>query len=74
MVLGITGILGAGVFTLTGVAAERTGPLLPLAFAAAGLAISLSAYSYAKWSAAFPNSGGPAEFIYLGCDFATVFI
>lgn len=66
MVLGITGILGAGVFTLTGVAAQRTGTLLPLAFAAAALAISLSAYSYAKWSAAVPNAGGPAEFIYLG--------
>ncbi len=66
VVLGISGILGAGVFTLTGVAAERTGTLLPMAFVAAGLAISLSAYSYAKWSAAFPSTGGPAEFIYLG--------
>jgi amino acid transporter len=61
--LGIGGMMGAGLYTLIGLAATTAGPWVPVAFLIAAFAASFSVYSYAKMGAAFPSSGGAASFI-----------
>lgn len=61
--LGVGGMMGAGLYTLLGLAARSAGVLLPLAFLAAGLAASFSVYSYARLGMAFPSRGGGAHFL-----------
>jgi amino acid transporter len=39
------------------------GKLFPLAFIAGAIVASLSAYSYVKFSNAYPSSGGVAKFL-----------
>jgi len=51
-------MIGAGIFALTGQMAEMTGCLFPLAFLAAAVIVSFSAYSYVKISNAYPSAGG----------------
>ena len=60
--LGIGGMMGAGLYSLLGLASSHAGSLLPLAFLIGALAASLSVYSYAKLGATFPSSGGAATF------------
>lgn len=64
--LGVGGMMGAGLYTLLGLAATSAGTLLPIAFALGALASVFSVYSYAKLGAAFPSRGGAAEFIIQG--------
>jgi len=61
--LGTAVIIGAGIFALTGQIAALAGPLFPLAFVAAAIVTSFSAYSYVKLSNAFPSAGGIAMFL-----------
>lgn len=61
--LGVGGMMGAGLYTLLGVAGTSTGVLLPLAFLVAAIAAGFSVYSYSKLGAKFPSSGGAAEFM-----------
>ncbi|OJA06028.1 APC family permease [Halomonas sp. QHL1] len=56
--LGTGVMIGAGIFALTGQMAEMTGRLFPLAFLAAAVVVSFSAYSYVKMSNTFPSAGG----------------
>lgn len=56
-------ILGAGIYSIIGKAAEKTGDTLWLGFLLAGLAAFLTALSYAELSTMFPKAG--AEFVYL---------
>jgi len=56
--LGTGVMIGAGIFALTGQMAEMTGRLFPLAFLAAAVIVSFSAYSYVKMSNTFPSAGG----------------
>jgi APA family basic amino acid/polyamine antiporter len=56
-------ILGAGIYSIIGKAAAKTGDTLWLGFALAGLSAILTALSYAELSAMFPKAG--AEFVYL---------
>ena len=56
--LGTGVMIGAGIFALTGQMAEMTGPLFPLAFLAAAVIVSFSAYSYVKMSNTYPSAGG----------------
>lgn len=53
--LGIGGMLGAGLYTLLGLAATSTGSYLPIAFVLGALVSALSVYSYARLGAKFPN-------------------
>ena len=60
--LGIGGMMGAGLFSLLGIASLHAGTHIPLAFLLGALAASFSVYSYAKLGATFPSSGGAATF------------
>ena len=60
--LGIGGMMGAGLYSLLGLASTHAGTHLPLAFLIGAIAASFSVYSYAKLGAAFPSSGGAATF------------
>lgn len=61
--MGVGGMMGAGLYTLLGLAATSTGTWLPVAFLLAGLVAALSVYSYSKLGAKYPSRGGAAEFL-----------
>jgi amino acid transporter len=64
VMLGTGVMIGAGIFALTGQMAQMTGALFPLAFLAAALVVSFSAYSYIKISDAYPSAGGIAMYLH----------
>lgn len=61
--LGTGVMIGAGIFVLMGQIAELVGALFPLAFVAGAVVVAFSAYSYVKFSNAYPSSGGIAMFL-----------
>lgn len=61
--LGTGVMIGAGIFALMGQVAELAGSLFPIAFLVGGIVTGLSAYSYVKFSNAYPSSGGVAKFL-----------
>jgi amino acid transporter len=61
--LAVGGMMGAGLYTLLGLAASTSGGMLPLAFLLAGVVAGFSVYSYAKLGATFPSRGGAAEYL-----------
>lgn len=65
---GIGMILGAGIYTIIGKAAGHTQETLWLGFVIAGIAVFLTALSYAELSTMYPKAG--AEYIYLTKAFA----
>lgn len=64
VMLGTGVMIGAGIFALTGQMAQMTGSLFPLAFLAAAVIVSFSAYSYIKISNAFPSAGGIGMYLH----------
>jgi len=58
--LGVGGMMGAGLYTLIGLASASSDSLLPLSFMVAGGAALFSVYSYARLGATFPSRGGAA--------------
>ena len=56
--IGISAMLGAGIFVLSGVALRTAGPGAVLAFALGGLLAFVTAFSFAELASAFPESGG----------------
>ena len=61
--LGTGVMIGAGIFVLMGQIAELVGELFPLAFLVGAIVVGFSAYSYVKFSNAYPSSGGVAMFM-----------
>lgn len=75
VMLGTGVMIGAGIFALTGQMAQMAGALFPLAFLAAAIVVSFSAYSYIKISNAFPSAGGIGMYLHkaYGDHLATAF-
>lgn len=67
MLLGIGGIIGAGIFVLTGiVAATQTGPGIVFSYIMAGLACAFSALAYAELAAMIGGCGSAYGYAYVG--------
>lgn len=64
VMLGTGVMIGAGIFALTGQMAEMAGVLFPLAFVAAAMVVSFSAYSYVKISNTYPSAGGIGMYLH----------
>ncbi|MCB2108147.1 MAG: amino acid permease [Rhodobacteraceae bacterium] len=63
--LGIGGIVGTGIFVLTGVAAaEHSGPALIISFLMCGFACSLAALTYAELASMVPVAGSAYTYTY----------
>ena len=62
--IGFGAIVGAGIFVVTGVAAELAGASLLVALVIAGLAAAFNALSSAELAARYPQSGGTYEYGY----------
>ncbi|MBB6251972.1 amino acid permease [Nitrospirillum iridis] len=62
--LGIGGIIGTGIYTLTGSGAERAGPAVVLAFAACGILCAFAALTYAEMATMLPVAGSAYTYTY----------
>ncbi|HWW32390.1 MAG TPA: amino acid permease [Steroidobacteraceae bacterium] len=63
--LGIGGVIGTGIFVLTGVAAaQNAGPALPLSFIVAGIGCTFAGLCYAEFAAMIPVSGSAYSYSY----------
>ncbi|MGA7540412.1 MAG: amino acid permease [Steroidobacteraceae bacterium] len=63
--LGIGGIIGTGIFVLTGTAAaEHAGPALALSFIVAGVGCAFAGLCYAEFAAMIPVSGSAYSYSY----------
>ena len=72
--IGVGGMIGAGIFVLTGIAAGEAGPALILAFFLNGLITLLTALSYAELGSAFPEAGGGYNWVKQGLGGAQGFL
>ncbi len=61
--IGMGAMIGAGVFVLTGLAAEITGPAVILVFFLNGIVTGFTGLAYAELSSAIPKSGGGYAFV-----------
>lgn len=61
--IGIGGMVGGGIFAVTGLTVELTRGAAPVAFVVAGIVALLTAWSYWKLSLRYPSEGGTVEFI-----------
>jgi len=65
VMLGIGGIIGTGIFVLTGVAAvDHAGPGVVASFAVAGFACALAGLCYAEFATLIPISGSAYSYAY----------
>ncbi|MFB6293351.1 MAG: APC family permease [Halonotius sp.] len=61
--IGMGAMIGAGIFVLTGLAAEIAGPAAIIVFALNGIVTAFTGLSYAELAASIPKSGGGYAFV-----------
>ena len=61
--IGIGGMVGGGIFAVTGLTVELTRGGAPVAFIVAGVVAFLTAFSYWRLSLRYPSDGGTVEFL-----------
>lgn len=61
--IGIGGMVGGGIFAVTGLTVELTRGAAPIAFVVAGVVAFLTAFSYWRLSLRYPSEGGTVEYI-----------
>ena len=64
--IGIGGMVGGGIFAVTGLTVELTRGAAPIAFVVAGIVALLTSYSYLKLTLKYPSVGGTVEFLNRG--------
>ena len=62
--LGVGAIVGTGIYTLTGVGAERAGPAVILSFVIAGAVCACAALCYAELATLIPTAGSAYTYTY----------
>jgi basic amino acid/polyamine antiporter, APA family len=62
--LGVGAIVGTGIYTLTGVGADRAGPAIILAFLVAGVVCAAAALAYAELATMIPTAGSAYTYTY----------
>ena len=62
--LGVGSVIGTGIYTLTGVGADRAGPGVVLAFAVAGVVCICAALAYAELATLLPAAGSAYTYVY----------
>lgn len=62
--LGVGAIVGTGIYTLTGVGADRAGPAVILSFLIAGAVCACAALAYAELATLIPTSGSAYTYVY----------
>lgn len=62
--LGVGAIVGTGIYTLTGIGAERAGPAVVLAFAIAGMVCACAALAYTEMATLIPAAGSAYTYSY----------
>lgn len=65
--LGVGGIIGTGIYTLIGAAADKAGPAVLLSFIIAGLICACAAFAYAELATMIPAAGGAYTYSYTAC-------
>ncbi|AAM05679.1 TPA: amino acid permease [Methanosarcina acetivorans] len=64
--IGVGAMVGAGIFSIFGTAAQISGNAVYVSFIIAGMIALLNTYSYAKMGVRYPSAGGPVEFMLKG--------
>ena len=72
--MGVGGMIGAGIFALTGIAVGQAGPAVIVVFVANGVITLLTALAYAELGAAFPRAGGGFVWVKEGLGGANGFL
>src|SRR5690242_6420118 len=62
--LGVGAIVGTGIYTLTGVGADRAGPAVVLSFLVAGVVCACAALAYAELATLIPTAGSAYTYTY----------
>jgi APA family basic amino acid/polyamine antiporter len=63
--LGVGGIVGTGIYTLTGVGAGMAGPAVILSFVVAGIVCAAAALAYAEMATMIPMAGSAYTYTYV---------
>ena len=72
--LGVGGIVGTGIYTLTGVGAGLAGPGVVLSFVIAGIVCACAALAYAEMSTMMPMAGSAYTYSYVALGEITAWI
>lgn len=64
--IGIGGMVGGGIFAVTGLTIEVTKGSAPIAFVIAGIVALLTSYSYLQLTLRYPGEGGTVDFLNRG--------